>query len=108
VAGDVERRAKPDRPRLLAARSEVGYVNEPRLAMRDEPESVTADEQEHLTDRARARERDERIRAWGRAHDAIDGAIGVFLASCSVPRGALGTVRAIQRCADRLDRDVAG
>lgn len=45
-----------ERPRLLAARSEHGYVDSPARALRQEPEAVDAGEQARITAAARARD----------------------------------------------------
>lgn len=53
------------RPRLMqpSGRRSGDYTDQPALAMRDEPEAITADQHEEIQSR-NAKEREERVRAW--------------------------------------------
>ena len=51
-----------DAPRFLARRSQDGYVSSPARALKGEPEAVSAAEQDDLTEAARRRVLDDRIR----------------------------------------------
>ena len=44
-----------DPPRLLAARSQYGYTDNPVRALRDEPEAIPANDLDHLAHQAHAR-----------------------------------------------------
>ena len=72
VGGQAQRGTHDDAPpRLLALRSQFGYVDDARLAMRDEPEAVPASYQERLADEAERRDREQRVTAWKSAHETI-------------------------------------
>jgi hypothetical protein len=95
----------PQRPRLLARRSEVGYTETTMRAMPGEPEAVTADEQETITRRAHAdadaRRRDQAkaiLTGLGAAVDAIETIFG---------DAALEEVRAMRRELARIERKVS-
>ena len=60
-----------DEVRLLAAWSEVGYVDPAAQAIRAEPEAVDSDTQARLTGEARRRDREAPIRAR-RTADRLD------------------------------------
>jgi transposase len=49
-------------PRYLARRSEDGYTASPSQALLGEPEAVSDDEQQFLTERSRRKAVDERVR----------------------------------------------
>jgi hypothetical protein len=51
-----------DAPRYLARRSQDGYTTSPVMALKGEPEAVSEDEQALLTESARKRVLDDRIR----------------------------------------------
>jgi hypothetical protein len=108
IVGTVPRVATDDRPRLLAQRSELAYTSRAEEALRDEPEAVTAGEQRELTRRAHDHARQQRIREWRVAHEAITAAVGSFQSAVPVRGPARATVRALLRCCDKLDREVAG
>lgn len=93
-------------PRLLARHSEHGYTANAWLAMPEEPEAVSAGDQQALTDLARRRERERRLDAYREARHAIDAALsGLLSAIGGTPSHGLAQgVRAVQRSAEALGR----
>jgi hypothetical protein len=98
----VSRTDEPE-PRLLAARSELGYVSYGGRALRAEPEAVDRETQQRLTLAARRRWTAEQRRAWGQAHRQISGALAEFEHSGPVDRGILHAAAAVERAAKRVD-----
>jgi hypothetical protein len=97
--------SQADEQRLLAARSELGYVSDPHRALRSEPEAVDAATQERFSLAAhRAQEQRQRDQ-WARTHRTISGALQAFEA-CHPDRRVMTGVRAIEREARRVDRRV--
>ena len=87
--------------RLLAARSELGYVNRPDRAMPDEPEAITAQEQQELTRRSHAAKAD-RDRAVVRAACAVITVELETLEEARVTPDVSSDLRAIRRTLERL------
>jgi hypothetical protein len=67
-----------DRPRLLARRSEVGYVESTSAAIPHEPEAVGADVQELLSERGRRAAEDRRRQALQAELDAVKRALNHY------------------------------
>lgn len=90
-----------DEPRLLAARSELGYVTHTHQALPDEPEAVSADEQRRIT---RDAQLDERERQRAAVHDALDVVRPALAELCrtKLDKRLLSCVRAMQRQCDQL------
>lgn len=91
-----------DSPRLLALRSEIGYVERSELALPDEPEAVSSAEQRYLTRQAERTQRERERATWRSARGAIDDALtslqGASFASSQ------HDIRAIRRLVERIDR----
>jgi hypothetical protein len=95
--------AAGDEPRLLHARSELGYTHVPALALRDEPEAVDEATQQAFTFAAR-RAREQRTReAWSQTHATISNALASFEQTRPDAR-ALEAARDVERAARRADR----
>jgi hypothetical protein len=94
-----------DEPRLLAARSELGYVPDGYRAMRSEPEAVDAETQARFSLAARRAQEKRQRDEWARTHKTISGALDAFEA-CHPDRRVMTGVRAIEREAKRVDRRV--
>jgi hypothetical protein len=89
-----------DALRLLAQRSELGYVDRVDRALTDEPEAVSAAEQRFQTRQA-ARLKEEREReSWRSARSSILLAIE----SVHVEADVEHELRAIRRACERVDR----
>jgi hypothetical protein len=91
-------------PRLLAARSERGYVERVAEALRAEPEAISELEQQRQTLHARDRWRREQEQLWRRASSEISDALSTFVASARPSPQTLADVRAISRATDRVNR----
>jgi hypothetical protein len=91
-------------PRLLARRSELGYVPDARRAVRGEPEAVDALEQQRQTLDARRRWESEQRRAWGTARRRISTAVETFKADAHPDGQLLSDVRVIERQVGRVDK----
>jgi hypothetical protein len=104
VGGDEQRSSHE--LRLLARHSQYGYTDRIDRAMREEPEAVSADEQQRLTLEAQRRDRTQRVVAWKAAHLTINAALRDFRASCRVDKRVAGTLRFVERQLTQLDRDV--
>jgi len=92
-----------DRVRLLAKRSQRGYTTDPAQALRDEPEALSAVEQQALTDGVH-RAHDELVRQeWVKASERINAALEHF-ERFAHPHGLRREVRAITRQLDTIDR----
>lgn len=89
-------------PRLLHARSEHGYTDNPVHALRDEPEAVTSAYQRYLTRQAQRlahdREREQWLELRGRVQAALND-LHAARFSVDVSRD----VRAMRRTFERID-----
>lgn len=91
--------------RLLAARSEVGYVDRVDRAMSDEPEAVSASYQRMLTaDAQRSRALAERAR-WVSARDEIRAQVGSLTGSAFAR--VESDLRVLLRQVDKIDKRLA-
>jgi hypothetical protein len=93
-----------DRPRLLHARSELGYTDRTQSALPGEPEAVSAEEQQRQTLQARRGEEQRRADAWKAAHGQIDGALQRFEQEAHPDPRTVSDTRAIRRTAARIDK----
>jgi hypothetical protein len=105
--GGDRQRIEAEPLRLLAAKSEYGYVERVATALRDEPEAVSESFQRQLTHDAQRREREQRVAAWKTAHATITSALGTFKQSCRIDPPLANALRSIERQAVALDRRVA-
>jgi hypothetical protein len=87
-----------DPPRLLARRSEIGYVDRVDLALPDEPEAVPFDYQARLAREARSRDRDTFVEQRDTIKAALDLLDGAGFAPIS------NDVRLMRRTLERMDR----
>jgi hypothetical protein len=92
-----------DEVRLLAARSEYGYVDRLSAALPGEPEAIPSDVQQRYS--AAARRRDSaRLRAeWGPHRDLILSELDAFLA-LRIPLRLRRSVALVARAARGVDR----
>lgn len=95
-----------DEVRLLAKRSELGYTDLAHKAMRDEPEAVSAHEQDVLSTRARRDWLDRRRVAWQEARTQIDSALDGFAAVVGTDRALQHAVRGVRRSIDAVGKRV--
>jgi hypothetical protein len=96
-----------DEPRLLHVRSELGYTHDPRHAVVDEPEAVSADEQRRQTQIAHRRERQRRLDAFIVLRDVVIPALDVFAGVVAYDRAVLREVRLIRRGVEAVSRQIA-
>ncbi len=75
--------------RFLAARSELGYVDRPALALAGEPEAVSEDEQIKITEAAQQVALDERIRRREATAEEIEREIAHLEGRCRYLRRQL-------------------
>jgi hypothetical protein len=94
-----------ERLRLLARRSEVGYVDRYALALSQEPEAVPPDYQRQLTRQAHRRAEDRQRDAWQEASTTIASALA-RLSSARLDPKITSTVRVIERARARIDQEV--
>ena len=92
-----------ERRRLLAARSELGYVEEASRALRGEPEAVSAEHQRRLTEDARARGAGRRLERWRQCSAAVRG----LLSEAGLGPGYASDLRVIARQLDRIEGRLA-
>ena len=92
-----------DAPRLLAARSELGYVERLALALQHEPEAVPADYQQAITGTGHTASRRRRT-TYQERRDTIEAELNALVRDDVLPRREL---RLIRRELDRLDRRFA-
>lgn len=91
--------------RLLAARSELGYVDRVDRALIDEPEAVSAETQRMLTESAhRSRAAQDRS-TWLSAQAQIRDAVAML--SAPAFDGVRGELRIIIRHVERIDKILA-
>jgi hypothetical protein len=90
--------------RLLHRRSELGYTPFAGLALLDEPEAISAEEQRRQTLAARRRAAVELRHAWKNARSEIVAALAGFKASARTDRQVLDGLRAVERAVDRVSR----
>jgi hypothetical protein len=91
-----------DRPRLIARRSELGYVERAALALPHEPEAVDAATQAGLTLAAHRRQVRERADAWQTGRRLILDGVRVVRAA-RPPRAIVGDLRVLERQVSRID-----
>jgi hypothetical protein len=91
---------------LLAARSELGYTDQPFRALPREPEAVSEEEQRRQTAEARRRAARDRLAQW---HDLRADILHTAdrLRVLLGPRSSWA-IRDLNRLTDRLDRQVRG
>jgi hypothetical protein len=94
-----------DEPRLLAAKSELGYVNRTAAALPGEPEAVDADTQARFTLEARRERERQQQRAWEQARGKIIDGIEI-VGAAKLPKQVFSSVRVIRRQVDRIDRQL--
>ena len=104
MSGDAQRDG--DEVRLLAQRSELGYTDLPHKAMREEPEAVSAHEQDVLSTRARREWLDRRRVAWREARATIDTALDGFAAVVGTDRALQHAVRGVRRSVEAVGKRV--
>jgi len=90
-----------DEPRLLALRSEFGYVDRTIGAMADEPEAVSEAEQRVMTQGAAALADLLRRQTWIEARDGIRASLALL--DLAVFSDVSRDLRAIDRLVERLD-----
>jgi hypothetical protein len=105
IIGDVAEPSPNDAPRLLARRSELGYVHYPVGAVPGEPEAVSAAEQQRQTLETRRRERAKQRAAWTDARALIVDGVTIARAS-HLPRSIVSATRVISRVVDRIDQQL--
>src|SRR4051794_16655120 len=94
-----------DTPRLLHRHPAYGYTPAPSVAMRGEPEALSADDLERLTERAHRERVDAIRREWRKTSDRAGELLGHFE---EVAGDALGReVRAVRRQLAAVDRHAA-
>jgi hypothetical protein len=93
-----------DEPRLLHARSELGYTADIHRALHDEPEAVPEGIQERLSREARRRDLARLRDAWRLRREAIESEVDAFLALAAVPSPARHRASSIVRLARSVDR----
>jgi hypothetical protein len=100
--GGDSQRVKASDPRLLHRRSELGYTPLLNYALHDEPEAITAVEQERQSRAARLRERQRRLDAFVALRATILPALDTFLDVVGPSNGIGSTARAARRSIERL------
>jgi hypothetical protein len=94
-----------DRPRLLAKRSELGYVDRVQAALAHEPEAISAAELAHQTLLAHRRRAEQQRDVWSTARAMI--LQGTALArSSKLPKQVISDVRAVERVVGRIDSEL--
>jgi hypothetical protein len=96
-----------DEVRLLARHSEYGYTDRSDLALPDEPEALSAFEQERLTQRARRDHEARRRAVWKETRAIVVPAIDAFAASVATDRALVHALRGVRRSLDAVSRQVA-
>jgi hypothetical protein len=108
--GDVD--GAGDDVRLLAARSEIGYVREAALALHDgrevEPECVSVSFQRLLVRRSERERLLRRREAYVRAKSAIDGALVELQSALGADHRAERGLRSVRRSVEALGRVIVG
>lgn len=94
-----------DSPRLLHARSEHGYTDNPNRALPEEPEAVSPAYQRYLTRQASRNEASRRRETWNESRSIIGRELAVLTAALGVE--VASDLRAIERGLDRIDRRLA-
>jgi hypothetical protein len=94
--------------RLLARRSEHGYVTNPAEAMHGEPEAVTEAEQQKVTRDARLAAKARRVQHWERTRRFIDIAISRFELTTDLKAepGLDGALHSVKQRLDAVDRRI--
>jgi hypothetical protein len=89
--------------RLLAAKSEHGYTDDPTKALVDEPEAVSPSYQRYLTREAERRRRVVLLEVWIGCRRRIDEELSV-LAATKFDVDVTGDIRAMRGTLERADR----
>jgi hypothetical protein len=96
-----------DRVRLLAKRSELGYVDRTQAALAHEPEAISAAELAHQTLLAHRRRAEQQRETWQTARTLILQGVAVARSS-RLPRRVISDVRAVERVVARVDAELRG
>lgn len=91
--------------RLLAAKSEHGYTDDPTKALVDEPEAVPAPYQRFLTREAERRRKMTLLELWESSSRRIHAELSI-LAATKFDVDVSGDVRAMRGTLERADRRV--
>ena len=97
-----------DDVRLLARRSELGYVTRHHLAMIHEPPAVPAEYQAQLTAQAQRVQQDQLLGEWIKCRDRISGAVEHFANVTKPGHQVRSDLRVLERQVARLDQRLAG
>jgi len=95
-------------PRLLAAKSEHGYTDDPGKALPEEPEAISAAEQRSLTRDADRRAQARRLADWEACRATISRELktmSTLYALLDAP-DVSGDLRAMRRYLERADKRV--
>jgi hypothetical protein len=95
-----------DSPRLLARRSELGYVDRTAKALPDEPEAVPASYQRHLADLAHRRDRERRLAAYTITSNAIGRALDDLLSTLGGDPRIASRIRVVRRSVQEVGREL--
>jgi hypothetical protein len=108
VAADPQRGGKPDKPRLLASRSEHAYTSSANESLREEPEAISSEEQRQMTAAVHRAEAARLRREWELTEKSIDSSLDHFVYDAGVrpDRRIVSSVRAIRRAARACGRRV--
>jgi hypothetical protein len=91
--------------RLLHRRSELGYTDRPDLALYQEPEAVSADEQRRLTAEARLRADEREREAWRRFREIVMPELAEV--TRVLGNGLASDLRVLARQLERIDRKLS-
>jgi hypothetical protein len=98
--------ADVDPPRLLALYSELGYTDRIDRALPDEPEAVSAAEQQRQTQLARRTWARRRQDAFRECDQAVGGALDALLTTVGPDRQIASGARAVRRTMQALGRRI--
>jgi tripartite-type tricarboxylate transporter receptor subunit TctC len=97
----------PDAPRLLHRHSPHGYTDQLAHSLFQEPEAVSADDQQRLTAAAHQAAKDAQVSEWQERRARIQREFD-WLYSQRFRRDVRSQLRAVQRQLERLDQRIAG
>jgi hypothetical protein len=96
-----------DEPRLLHARSELGYTSDLHHALPDEPEAVSLSEQAKQSLASRRTWARRRQDAFRECDQAVGGALDALLVAVGPDRQVASGARAVRRTMQALGRRIA-
>ena len=98
--------AARDQPRFLHRHSAHSYTHNPAMAMWNEPEALSKQDQEEITARAHRRHREHQVTIWKTQRTVLEQALDALFRA-RFDNKVIRQLRSFQRQLDRLDHQIS-